>query len=108
MDFPIIDMEIQRPLRREDTIGFLQARLQKSQVVIEDIQVFAATQADGLVAVAAEAGAVAGFGSFGLDLVPALALASVERRVDVDQVDAFGLHLLQDRQVIAKKYCVFH
>ena len=66
MHLAIINMEIQRAVRLEHSAGLDQARLEKSQVVVKQVGIRFLPDADGLVAAALKAGAVAG-AIFGTD-----------------------------------------
>jgi hypothetical protein len=84
-------------------VRVLQARRQEGQVVVEG----GLRQQAGAVAAAAEAGPVASFKiGGGLKGAPALALAGVERRIDVDQLEALVGEALQHREVVPEDHLV--
>ena len=90
------------PCRFEQAVGLDQARFEEGQVIVKDIGVAFGADLDGLIALPAEAGAVAVLAAFGADLRARLGLAGVEGRIDVDQVDGCGGQGLQDGEVVTE------
>ena len=85
MRLAIVDMEEERTVVGQDSPGFLQARLQEAEKVIELVDMLARGYFDRTVALAAKADAVALRVSHGLDLPPYPIRARIEGRVDVDE-----------------------
>ena len=80
-----VDVDVQRPVLREHPPRLAQPRLEKAEVVVEAVGVGAAARRPAPVAPAAEPGAVAVGIGLDREREPALLLAGVERRIDVDQ-----------------------
>jgi hypothetical protein len=58
MHLAVVDMEVQRPARLEHAEGFHQARLEKCQVIVEQVGVGAGANLVRDIATALESGAV--------------------------------------------------
>ena len=100
---PPIDVKEQAAVAGQNAVCLLQARAQKAQIVVEAVAVARLVQGGGAVAVAAEAGAVAGAVSVRFDALAALHFAGVEGRVYVDERHRCVRHFGEQRQVVAEK-----
>lgn len=102
VDFAGVDMEEERAGWGEDAMGFDDARLEEADVVVEGVGV-----GDGggkgfcAVTVAAESGAVSGDVADGFHLDALLGGASVEGRIDVDELHAGVGESAQSGEVFA-------
>jgi len=99
----VVDVEVQRPLGREQPPHLAQPRLEEAEVVVELVAVGRLAQQPRRVAPAAEADAVpAGVGD-GPQRPARLRAAGVERRVEVGHRDARVRLGAQERQVVAEQ-----
>src|SRR5512133_2465947 len=87
MHLAVINVEVQAAGRFEQAVSLIKAWFEERQVVVKDIGIAFGADLDGLVAPAAETSTVAVLAAFGADLGARLSPASVEWRVNVDQVD---------------------
>lgn len=98
----------------EHAAGFDHTGAEELDEVVETVLVaggfarVAERDGDGAVTVAAEAGSVAVEVAHRLHPQALLAVAGVEGRIDVDEVDASGRHGLEDGEVIAMQDAVQH
>ena len=106
MYLAVVDVKVQAAVFREDALRFDQARLEEEQEVIKDVTIRLGTDLNGGIALTRKTCAVAAVGFLGPELGARLHLAGVERRVDVDQLNARGWQRAQDLQIIAKEYTV--
>ena len=80
----------------------MQARLQKGQVIVVDVEERGGlAQSQRQIPLALESGPVAGRVADGAQALEGLALASVERWIDVDEVDAAVSQASQDIQIVS-------
>jgi acyl dehydratase len=101
VDLAGVDMEEERASRRQDTVGFGEARSKEAEEVVKGVGVAGCGgEFLGAVALPSEAGAVASGVADGLDAVALLRGAGVEGRVDVDELYAAGGHFAEGGQVV--------
>ncbi len=87
MHFAVVNMEVQTACRFQYPVSFHQPRFEKSQVIIEQVDITPGTQLDRLVSLTLESHPVALLIAFGPDLGAGLLFAGVERRVNINKVD---------------------
>jgi hypothetical protein len=83
----VVDVEVQRALAHEQSAGLLQARREEREVVIEGVAVAGFGEQPRAVALALKARALPIGVAHCLERLACLHLASVERRVDVYELE---------------------
>ena len=99
----VVDVEVQRAVRREQAADLAQPRLEEAEVVVEGVAVRGLGEQARGVAAALEAGAVARAVRHGGERLAALLPARVEGRVQVGQRDGAGGLGAQQREVVAEQ-----
>lgn len=100
MGLTVVDVEKEGTGRLQDSVGLPEAGLEEAHVVVMSVIVAAPPDDFGTVASTLEARAVAVLVALDSDTGTILDLAGVERRIDVDQRYAPGIHFLKNREVV--------
>jgi hypothetical protein len=104
--FAVVDVQVQRAARSEQSAGLAQQRLQHAEVVLVHVEVGVPRRLDRRVAAALESGAVAVLVPDGGDRATPLGLSGVERRVDVDQLETGVGQRWQQGRAVAEQHVV--
>jgi hypothetical protein len=99
----VVDVEVQRPLAREQPVRVLEAGREKLEVVIEAIAVARLREQPRRVAPALKARALAVLIALGAQRPARLHLARVERRIHVHELEGLGGERRQQPQVVAEQ-----
>ena len=96
----VIDMEVEGPVRGEESVGFLQSRNDEPHVIVEDVAVGTTGDLGGRVSTTGETHAIPRWIRHDRDLSTSLSTAGIERRIDVDQVERTVLQARKNLGVV--------
>jgi len=100
--FPIINVEVKTARGLEKPVSLLKPRSKKGEVIVKDIREVLSSEGHRFISASCESDAVPFGVRNGLNLGQALDFARVERGINVNQVNRFGSHLLQYREVVTE------
>ena len=108
MCLSVVNMEIQAACGFKQAVGCLQARAQKSEIIIKSIAVMVVAHFLGAVKLLSETGPITLRITLNANSLAGLLFASVEWRVDVNQVNRLSGQLFEHGEVIGKVNLIAH